>query len=773
MGRKSSSGLGGYLLAGIAMLVMFVSQHWAFVVGAAALGVGAWVLVKLLSKPEPPLRRETQPVPTFRVDRAQASAPRISSSDGDSFWVPDDKTARFNGHPIGSFVYVGQGLGSADGQSIEPSLIDASLPVDSSVTDCSERRTPYWATYAAISEQARGAFLKWLETGRSDRRADIGYVFLYFYGLERRALHDARTSASARAEIPAIEREVLRLLAIYGSSRSFRGYATGFLDLLTARDEGRRLYLSAPPELNYRDILSFRHRLGLAQCAADGAPLPAQWALAWMYADPTTRLRTPATRCREQFEQLFAAKYRGAFGEGMQLPKNRTRLRFDYKPASPGFRWGTGELTRAFELPDLSVLTSPVKKLQVIAEECTKELEGYSRTIAKDPAKAATFDSTLELPVALWPAAVRRPVEQVRALLEKAGRPATLPFSTLQSWFPQWNNINKSKMQSLARALSQAGIGIEPDARFGGAVPDPQDKVVLFADAGERMLQATARYTAAAVMLRLAVAVAWADGAATEAEQSLLSKKLEQWLHLTDAERRRLGAYLKLLLAEQPSTAGLKKAIEPLDMRAREAIGDFLALLAQVDGTVTTAEVKTLEKLFKLLGLDAGAVYGKVHAAATEPVTVKMAQVTATHAIPPAPTPAAKPRASAVQLDPARLAALKADSERVSAMLGNIFAGEAEPEPIADSEDDPEVESILGLDATSSALLRTLLERTQWSRADLEELAADRGVMLDGALERINEAALDAHGSPLFEGADPVELNQTVVKELSHEHQAA
>jgi tellurite resistance protein len=765
MARRSSPGLGGALLVGLALLVSFIAQYWVVFVGAAAAVLVIWLLAKLFSKDTP-----AQPAPqssgNLRLGSAYEPPPSIRSTDGDAFWVPADRTARFNGRPIGSFIYVGEGLASVDGQDIEPSLINAKLAVDTSVTDCRQRRTPYWPTYAGISPQARAALLNWLATGRSDPKADIGYVFLYFYGLERRALHDAQTSAAARAELPAIEREVMRLLDIYGENGSFRRYATAFLDLLTARDDGRRLYAAAPPPLAFRDALTFRHRLGLAQCAADAKPLPAAWALAWLYSDPSTRLRTPATRCREHFEQLFIARYREAFGEGMQLPKNRTRLKFDYRPASPGFRWG--ELVRAFDLPDVSVLTSPVKQLQAIAEACTKELESYSRTIAKDPAKAATFDAMLELPVALWPAEVRKPIEQVRTLLEKAGRPATLPFATLQSWFPHWNNINKAKMQSLARALAQVGVGIEPDVRFGASVPDAEDKVVLFADGGTRMQHASARYTAAAVMLRLAVAVAAADGVPSEAEQGLLAQRLEQWLHLTEAERLRLNAYLKLLLTQPPGMAGLKKSIEPLDMRTRETMGEFLALLAQVDGTVTPAEVKVLEKLFKLLGLDAGAVYSKVHTAATEPVTVKAAQAVPGHPIPPPPRPKAT-----VQLDPARLAALQADSERVSAMLGAIFAGEPEPEPVATAEEAAEAELVLGLDAAHSAFVRTLLERSQWSRADLEELSADRGLMLDGSLERINEAALDAHGAPLLEGTDPVELNQAVVKEIAHEHQAA
>ena len=59
-----------------------------------------------------------------------------------------------------------------------------------------------------------------------------------------------------------------------------------------------------------------------------------------------------------------------------------------------------------------------------------------------------------------------------------------------------------------------------------------------------------------------------------------------------------------------------------------------------------------------------------------------------------------------------------------------------------------------------------LLIRYKWTRAELEDLAADRGIMLDGALEQVNEAFAEAYGEPLIEGHDPVDVNKNVLKEL-------
>ena len=78
------------------------------------------------------------------------------------------------------------------------------------------------------------------------------------------------------------------------------------------------------------------------------------------------------------------------------------------------------------------------------------------------------------------------------------------------------------------------------------------------------------------------------------------------------------------------------------------------------------------------------------------------------------------------------------------------------------------ISGLWGLGPEHSDLARKLLGRAHWTRAELEELAEDRQIMLDGALEAINEACLDTIGQPMLEGSDPIEVN----RELVHSEQA-
>jgi hypothetical protein len=48
------------------------------------------------------------------------------------------------------------------------------------------------------------------------------------------------------------------------------------------------------------------------------------------------------------------------------------------------------------------------------------------------------------------------------------------------------------------------------------------------------------------------------------------------------------------------------------------------------------------------------------------------------------------------------------------------------------------------------ALYKLLIERPEWPLADAEALAREHGLMLNGAIEAINDWSFDVHGAALF-----------------------
>lgn len=678
--------------------------------------------------------------------------PRVGFGDGR--WVPPGESIEFAGLNLpGGMFYVGGRLNALNGGN-EPSLISGQHTV-ARVGNYRTRQMGYWPSYSEASPEERRAYLTWLSDGRSDPDCDIGYVFLFFYGLERRAIVDSRNDPEARKDWPAILVELRRLVVIYGEkSGSFNSYASRLLNWIELAGSTNQLYKQPIPDFPRAYEVPPYLRLALGQAALDRAPLQVQLAMAWIRLSPECYLRTAAVRCPDEFERLFAQRYYEVFGAGLVLPKNRTKLKLTYQAASAGLRGANISMTFG-DVPDVMALTAPVKKLMEIANQCTNELGAYSRLIGKDPGAAGTLEGLLLLPVALWPAAAQAKLKTLTAQMHE-GR-ISLSLQDLLSTLGSANQVvNRDRVRALAKALEGAEIGMEPHVLAGAKAPGEQHTIVLFtqplmdSEAGSR-----AEYQMAALTLQLASAVAQADGVFHDREVAHLRTEIERWTHLTLAERRRLHAHLQWLTTSPMSLAALKKKLEPLPVTARETLAAFMATLAQADGVVSPDEVKFLEKVYKALGIESKRVFSDIHAAGSGGVPVST-------------VPAEK---QGFRLDVERIAALQEDTARVSTLLSTIFAEEfdgisvpAAPAPEPEPED--RTDAPLGLDEDHFALLRLLLSRPEWTRAELEDAAADLNLMLDGAMEQINEAAFEAFDEPLFDGEDPISVNNELIDKI-------
>lgn len=696
-------------------------------------------------------------VPSGPASPAAFRVPPAPKGYGAATWVPAGQSVNVGGLTLpGGMLYVGTSLPTPLGAN-DPCLIDPSKSV-ARQGDYTERQMGYWPSYSEISAGARRAYLNWLAGGRQDPEADIGYVFLFFYGLERRTIIDGAKDEHAQADWPVIAAELRRLLSIYGEkSNSFRRYAGELLDWVSLASHPAKLYQQPVPSLPRTFELPLYIRLALGQAAVAGVPVPTPLALAWARLDPNIYLRTPATRCVEQFEQLFAQKYAELCGAGMVLPRNRTKLKMVYRAASAGFR-GYQELKLTFsDTPDVTVLTAPIRKLQDVVEAATKPLETFSRLVGKNPDAKASLEGLLQLPAPLWPKDAQQALQSLKSRMGDGM--VAMPFQDLLTALGAKTAFTKDKTLSLARTLESANVGFEPDVLSGAKPPKPEEKVVLFAlPPSEPLARASGPYLAAALTLQLASAVASTDGEFGIKEMGHLRETVLSWKHLAPSQTRRLLAHLRLLMQAPASLTTLKKKFEPLDLSVKETIAAFMATVAQSDGEVSPAEVKMLEKVYKALGVDSKKVFSDVHAVAA--------------GTKPTPAAAAKVEEVGFKLDPARIAALQKDTERVSALLANIFteAEEPAPPPVAEPEAETETgeppQGLLGMDEAHTALARMLLSRPEWSRDELQDVAADLDLMLDGALERINEAAFDTHDVAFLEGEDPVTVNPEILEKL-------
>ena len=700
-----------------------------------------------------------QATPTFRV-------PSPPKGFGQARWTPPGESVAVAGMVLpDGMVYVGTSLPTPYGRN-DPCLIDPSKPV-AKVGNYAERQTTYWPSYAEVSPDARRAYLTWLASGRRDPAADVGFVFLFFYGLERRVLLDAPVDERARFELPAIAAELRGLLSAYGAaSGSFRHHAHQLLEWVELAEYPPRLYEKPVPALAEAYELPLYLRLALGQTAVDGVPVPVHIALAWARMAPTVYLRTPAQRCADEFEKMFHQEYETQCGRGIQLPHNRTKLKFSYHPASSGFR-GSSEVHEPKltfgNIPDITVLTGPTKKLQAVVDAATKPLESYSRLVGRDPAFKESLEAVLQLPEPLWPLAVREVIQNLQSRMVDGV--AEMTFGALLAALNAKTIFTKEKTLALARVLEASGIGFEPDVLGEAKLPKPEDPVVVFklpAESGAT--RGGSSFHVAVLTLQLASTVVASDNETSNAKAGFLRDAVRSWQHLTPGQASRLLALLRLLHQAPTSLTALKKKFEAVELPAKEAIAAFMATLVRPDGEVSPAELKTLEKVYKTLGVDPQKVFSDVHgAAAGKRLTI---------------TPAPAKDDAGLRLDPERIAALQRDTERVSALLADIFVeseqaqgpAAASTTPVGEQPEDtdaaPTSTTLLGLDEAHSSFARMLVSQREWSREDLLDIAGDLDLMLDGALEHINDAAFDAHDIPFSEGDDPVIVNPEILEKI-------
>jgi len=612
-----------------------------------------------------------------------------------------------------------------------------------------------------MSAGNRYAYLQWLANGAKDKSVELGFVFVYFYGLERRLL-----LVVGAAEVKLLIAELDRLVGIYGSHGSFLAYARRLKEHIQLRNQLQEPSDDVPSfdfPLNYE--LPPLLRLGLGRFARDQKPLPLAWALRWALSDPLISRRTPVNRCPDAFARAFATAYHDAHGDGLLLPHNKTKLKFNYNPASAGLRGGQNCQLEFNDIPDILAVTGPSKKMQAIVEQATCLIESYSRFLAKRNARAESVEACLMLPTALWPKSAAQKIRAIKDTVGSTMEPLT--YGELLERLGSTERPAANVICDLARVLHENQIGIEPDVLAGARRPVPEDKIILFPltsqVTGDRT---TGEYRSSSLTVALSAALALLDGKASESDLQAVEKQIVTWSHLDADLQMRLRAQYRLQVCQPASLSKLKTKIASLLPERRLELGLALSSLAKADGIVSAVEVKFLERLYRMLQLDQQSVYSHLHGERDEQRSAGGSSDSL-----------ARQDMRVRPLDLDRIARLQRETETVSALLATVFVEEdkhevASSESFANVDIEAEQESrhpanpspLPGLDREHTAFLVLLLSRPVWSREELVTAATEMHVMLDGALERINDAALEVSGSLLIEGDDPVYIDKALLE---------
>lgn len=712
--------------------------------------------------PSPVVEPATAPVLARRHARPNTTESSVR------FFGPDSILELGRGMLLSPLTYAVAGTVRGE---CDASVIEHGLPVSRPGTVPTED-LPYWPSYRQASPEQRSYYLDWMLAGRRSADTPLGYVFIYFYGLERRILIE-------RADHQPVIDEVRQLLPIYAHSRSFQSYGASFL--------WRAIYeaasLSQIPEQTIsaatRSTLRWSEdtlALALATIYRTGKPLSPEMAMTIARSNPAAPSSVVVRRNAELFQQLFQAQYVARFKKGLELRAAKNDRKIDYRPASPSLL-GLGDWSKfSTRIPNVTGLASQFGCLTEIWSAAIDELRDYDRAKRSANGKTLTAAMYEALPETLrtgdhpefdaWLELWRR--------YESPDGPPLIPIAELAKLkdFAIAKSLTKKQSVAICTTADALGFGIEPDCRLTGKNYAWDSRVATFIlDEPSSGMQS---YSTAAMLLELGLEVARADGKIDEQEVRQIEQHLERRFELTVDQTKRLYCLRYLLQTSEPEDSPLlKKAVQALPADQRLAIGDFLVGIAASDHVISDGEVRALRRAYRLLSLDPAQLDRLL---IKDPVAE---QGTELHQF---------------KLDWAAIAAKRLETDRVAAILSQAMsADDDEPELVVKkgcATIDPRPSDAAcqhaavlqpvpkqpdsagrfdGLAAQYQGFLAVLLDRPLWSRADIESAARSQSLMLSGAIEAINEWSQDRFGDLLIEEGPEFEVHRSVIRQLTGE----
>lgn len=684
-------------------------------------------------------------------------------------WYPKGMSMNVHDYDLTDiYVYVGTQL--TTGSNLEPSLINPELSINEKSPDYNGESMHYWPEYSSCTPEARAAYLSYCSNSFRDEKMPKGYVFLYYYGLERRLLSDD----ISKEERGLIINEIHRLRDIHSSNRSFNGYSSMLLKYVNA-DVNRSDKVTRDDLHTYEHFTSLSEsdlttydKLQLGYYFILGVEIPSNL-LFKIGLNDLNSLGMAGRRCFKELNKLFNKRLPRKYIDVNEWTDNGKKIKYNYSPASSALRGD--RFTRKTDIPDLVKSNSLlVEELTNLIIKCENDLENYSRLLAINKNKNS-LQALARLPSELINANSHPRITNLIKKLDQELHESEFTLLDANILTDIWdiegvNKFRKKNAIEVAQVFHHLGYGIEPDIRFGYHNIDKQGKITVFKiDKENTPKKPTKEYKLVLPIIHMTALVGLADGIFKPEEERHFEEFIETLMHLSDAEKKRINGYLYWLTSADVNVSSLKNKIEKLNNARKTKIIEYLISLAWADHHIHPDEISMLQKLGEIFGIEESKVLKKLynlqHRVEDELVQVKRKFDLRGQKVPEAKH---SPRLLNEELLQARID----QTNEVQNILSDVFEEEDDEDKLSTEpnklEDD--FTSYLGLDKQHSELVGTLISKEIWTQGEFNKLCNDIGLMPNGAIEIINEKSFDKHEDDLLLIYDEIEINEYISNKL-------
>ena len=611
--------------------------------------------------------------------------------------------------------------------------------------------------YARCLPETRATYLDWL-VERNSTRYSVKFAILYFTGLERRFFFDHST----RAEKISIVEEAERLWEIYRDD----SYADNLLQtffsigkLILGLDQDVQPTKSRYRHPSYTAVLS-----AIGIMANDKKPLNGRWLFNWYVIN--SRFNATIHRVFPEFRALFISMFDERHPKGMLLPIPEDDAFVGYR--SQAFQYTVDLIRYIGYVGTLSDESDSVlfSVADDIAEEAEISLNKFGRYLGKHPERRAQLAAHLLLPARIRDQFPCQEAQRISSWVQnRLQRGGVIRFAEVVEIAEgeAVERITKAKTIKIIDKFADLQIRITPDPRLTNYSLKLEDQVIIFRYGGEYQSfeQPGEEYWNTFRHLAIACFVIFSTNRRAISEHVVLNRLFSE-KNLTLAEQHNLIAHFTWMNIVKPTLQMLRQNLKTLPQSAKQELAPVALSAAVFEGYVPPQRVDAVKKIYKLLDLDVSAVYGDLHSHSIgdEPVAVR--SDSGTQQIFEIPAAGEKP--TSFSLDSERIDSVLDSTDRVSAVLGEIFADDSQT-PEHDQHDSVD-ELFLGMDNRHTSLIQELIKRSHWNDEEFKQLAGQFKLMPGGALEMLNEWAFDKFDEPLLEEYDGYNLNQNVVEQL-------
>ncbi|MBQ8459374.1 TerB N-terminal domain-containing protein [bacterium] len=605
----------------------------------------------------------------------------------------------------------------------------------------------YWPNYNQISKTQQGYFIKWLADGKPFVE-ELGYAYIYYYGLEYRALVEKQDQKKVLFEIIDLVNKFKRLRYGYDLIAylvlSIKNFSFDEIDkILEFFKNNEQEYMYNPA---YNSIIKNLTPNGQYQVKFS----PYQFLNNNEYNNLSDRknelLSYYFSKIIEELDEneIYTTKLQN-YSYYMAMGYYRTTNSVAYNAIIPATK-----LKRSWNQARKIIkdeIKQTVKKFDSSAEPLT-EIE----KLAYLPSK---LRSNINYSFNIFDFE-EKAISDVGTIAEKLGfkiqDKATLRQSTL-----------------IADACEALGYEIEPNVNIDKK-PYKKDILVSIYKSQYPKKLSPIDYQIASLFTDIGYQIALEDNELLQVEIAYIENYIKKEFNLSPSERYRLQMRGELLVhtKEINTSETIKKLIKMLDDSGKETIAKYIISVAMADGVVKDSELRILQKIFKQLDFSEdylNLTLNELINNADDVVVVEKGTTTKKKGS-KIPTNIETEEKIELKLDTEKLEKIKINTSEIQNVLQEIFADEqaevlkSEPPETVSAENEDKVEIENGL----QGIINIIIEKENWTRNELLNIIQNKGVMLSSAIDEINEWSEEEYGDFLVEEDDDVYIvNEEVV----------